>query len=547
MSQLIIAMFIIATFGTHAFAQSPRPVVDDCFIPVQTTATTATYSLFPENYYLIGDNQQNLDDRITITSARGFSVEYFDTYKVVTDSIANLTYVLVQCGAAPPPQDKIPAGATVFQIPLTSISATETVPYAYLEVLGLQDRVSSVSSFVTSSCGQAMVECGKVAPDLYSLDSTNATQMNAAFDENAIDAALSSYPIPGTATLVFSGASDPGILNRAEWLKFLGLFFNRERAASDTFNTIKAEYDRVKASAAAKTSQEGTLDKPLVAWVQAFSYNPDESFILSFAPYKAELTQDAGGRMLDYETIKAIPGVTVNSYTQDDLEFKYKGEGAGFDSKEEALAALLEATKDVDVAIDETYSFAPRDYDLKAFLEGYGIDVITEESPKFLQDNGKNVFRFDGRLSSTDGMDWYETAVVRADRALKDLVQALGTDDSTGSNESAEEEFVWFRNINAAPKVVTAGACSAKTGCDAAPPAVICPFVKPCMDGTTALLKDTDDGLCSYSDCVEVSSVDDGASLGELEDVEGAAAANGAPAVLAPATYLAMAIAAFLF
>lgn len=546
MSQLIISMFIIATFGTHAFAESPRPVVDDCFIPMQTTAAT-TNSLFPEDYQLIGDDQQNLGDHITITSARGFSVEYFNTYKVVTDSIANLTYVLVQCGAAPPPQDKIPAGATVFQIPLTSISATETIPYAYLEVLGLQDRVSSVSSFVTSSCGQALVECGKVAPDLYSLDSTNATQMNAAFDENAVDAALTSSPIADTATLVFSGASDPGILNRAEWLKFLGLFFNRERAASDTFNAIKAEYERVKASTAAKTSQEGTMAKPLVAWVQAFSYDPDESFILSFAPYKAELTEDAGGRMLDYDTIKAIPGVTVNSYTEDDLEFKYNGEGAGFDSKEEALAALLEATQDVDVAIDETYTFAPRDYDLKALLEGYGIDGITEESPKFLQDDGKNVFRFDGRLSSTDGIDWYEAAVVRADRALKDLVQALGTDDSAGSDESADEEFVWFRNINAAPKVVSAGACSAKTGCDAAPPAVICPFVKACADGNTALFKDTDNGVCSYADCVEVSSVDGGASLGELEGVEGSAAADAASAVLAPATFLAMTIAAFLF
>jgi hypothetical protein len=212
--------------------------------------------------------------------------------------------------------------------------------------------VSSVSSFVTSSCGQAQIECGKVAPDLYSLDSTNATQMNAAFDDNVVDAVLTSFPIADTvSTLVFSGASDPGILNRAEWLKFLGLFFNRERAASDTFNAIKTEYERVKASAAAKTSQEGTMAKPLVAWVQAFSYDPDESFTLSFAPYKAELTEDAGGRMLDYDTIKAIPGVTVNSYTEDDLEFKYKGEGAGFDSKEEALAALLEATKDVDVAI----------------------------------------------------------------------------------------------------------------------------------------------------------------------------------------------------
>jgi hypothetical protein len=34
-----------------------------------------------------------------------------------------------------------------------------------------------------------------------------------------------------------------GALNRAEWVKFVGLFFNREREASDVFEGIKAEYE----------------------------------------------------------------------------------------------------------------------------------------------------------------------------------------------------------------------------------------------------------------------------------------------------------------
>ena len=38
----------------------------------------------------------------------------------------------------------------------------------------------------------------------------------------------------------------PGVLNRAEWVKFVALFFNQERAASDIFAAIKAEYEATK-------------------------------------------------------------------------------------------------------------------------------------------------------------------------------------------------------------------------------------------------------------------------------------------------------------
>lgn len=37
-----------------------------------------------------------------------------------------------------------------------------------------------------------------------------------------------------------------GVLNRAEWVKFVALFFNQERAASDIFAALKAEYEATK-------------------------------------------------------------------------------------------------------------------------------------------------------------------------------------------------------------------------------------------------------------------------------------------------------------
>lgn len=41
-------------------------------------------------------------------------------------------YVLVPCGVEPPSADAFPAGTKFFTVPLTSLSAPETVPYAFV-------------------------------------------------------------------------------------------------------------------------------------------------------------------------------------------------------------------------------------------------------------------------------------------------------------------------------------------------------------------------------------------------------------------------------
>lgn len=50
----------------------------------------------------------------------------------MTNQRVGETYVLTPCGVAPPPADGFPQGTKFFTVPLTALSAPETVPYAFV-------------------------------------------------------------------------------------------------------------------------------------------------------------------------------------------------------------------------------------------------------------------------------------------------------------------------------------------------------------------------------------------------------------------------------
>jgi hypothetical protein len=63
-------------------------------------------------------------------------------------------------------------------------------------------------------------------------------------------------------------------------------------------------------SQAAAATKEA--DKPVVAWAQYFSFpGLGESYQLSFDPYQTQLTEDAGGAVLDRAALAAVKGVQV--------------------------------------------------------------------------------------------------------------------------------------------------------------------------------------------------------------------------------------------
>jgi hypothetical protein len=48
-----------------------------------------------------------------------------------------------------------------------------------------------------------------------------------------------------------SAYADPGALNRAEWVKFVAVFFNKEVEANKLFSTISTDYQKLNTSARA--------------------------------------------------------------------------------------------------------------------------------------------------------------------------------------------------------------------------------------------------------------------------------------------------------
>lgn len=93
-------------------------------------------------------------------------------------------------------------------------------------------------------------------------------------------------PTPQPARSAFA---DPGALNRAEWVKFVAVFFNKEVEANALFNTIEADYQRLNASARDAAAKAGR-SRATVAWLA----KAGDVATLSYAPFKAQLVAVRG-------------------------------------------------------------------------------------------------------------------------------------------------------------------------------------------------------------------------------------------------------------
>lgn len=396
---------------------------------------------------------------------------YYDTYKVVTDSLANVSYALLQCGF-PTPND-LPTLRT-FSIPLTSLSILETVPYAYLELLGITDRVFDVSEFVVAPCGQRLVQgCGRASPD--SLEASNDTLLADSVGDYT-DGVVIASPLAWPTQFSFSGASSPGLLQRAEWIKYLGTFFNLDAYASQVYSAIERNYKRVAAAA------QGSPSRPVIAWVSHFVYGEEENFQLSFAAYKTELVRAAGGVPLNASDVLAIEGTAPSAFSADQIVFGWGANGT-FASKEAALEAFLDVLADADYVIDETFVADPTSYNFTSFVEQFSAgDVGPSEDDAWVA--AQRIYRPDKLLSESMGWDWYEGAIPRADRVLEDVVSFVYP-----QAVAADYARTWMRHISEEPVVVGPGDCAApQNGCSAAP-ATICPYISFCGDGTPVLLE----------------------------------------------------------
>ncbi|KAF9402832.1 hypothetical protein BGZ94_004802, partial [Podila epigama] len=359
--------------------------------------------------------------KIVVDHGALFSVRYEKNYKVVTNNAPgqnNKTYVLTQCGT-PAPEPALFSNTTVFvEVPVTNATSLATTAVSFIEMLGRRSALKAVDTegLVSSPCVQLGLEKGEII----GLEDKNQTLRAEQFA--GVDVVFGTYGSePGIAAknVITSEVSDPGPLNRAEWLEFYSTFFNLEESAQALTASINNNYNCFKAAANAKEN------KPVIAWASYVApsefNNQTASWELSGAAYKRILSVDAGATFFN-----------------------------GTDkSKFKSAAEFTTALANVDVVIDET--FVGDTWEL--FLKNYGLTDASDL--KFIKN--KAVYREDGTVNPNDGRDWFSGAVAMNDAVLQDIIRTVHPEVLP-----TNVPYHWIRNLAKESKqTLTSANCTA--------------------------------------------------------------------------------------
>lgn len=192
-------------------------------------------------------------EQASIRYAQGFTIDYHEGYKLVTilspwkDAKTTYQYLLVQRGAAVPTDyESVPR----IEIPARSVITMSTTHLAYLSQLDLLDSLVGYNSFahvnmpgvlqrivegkIQEVGGGANVNIERImelAPELimtYSLGSPDDEYFK--LREAHLNVVLNAEYL------------EPTPLGRAEWIKFVAAFFNKEQQAQQIFEAITADY-----------------------------------------------------------------------------------------------------------------------------------------------------------------------------------------------------------------------------------------------------------------------------------------------------------------
>jgi iron complex transport system substrate-binding protein len=247
------------------------PTTEPTAEPTETPAAEALTSNLTdgcvENY---DESVDYFPQKTAVTHADGFTIEYFNNYKVVTVAAPWLgaedsaTYLLVQCGTpAPEGFDE----AVTIEVPIDSFVSMSTTYLPYLDAFGKLDTVVGVDSgaFAYNPNVREMLDAG----ELVELGSGSTVNVEAALelDPDVImtsasgSADFDTHPkleVVGLTVVLNADYLDVTPLGRAEWGKFIATFYNEEAQAEALFNNVVTEY-------AALTEQTaGLTERPTV-------------------------------------------------------------------------------------------------------------------------------------------------------------------------------------------------------------------------------------------------------------------------------------------
>src|SRR6478609_4574793 len=329
-------------------------------------------------------------DSARIKYAKGFTIQGLsDGNKIVEvgypyqGAKSGYKYLLVQRGNKIPKHE---SDVEVISVPIQSIVCTSTTHIPLLDYLNETDKLIGfpTTDYISSEKMRKRVDEGKVK-DLGIDKGMNIEELFLLKPSLVMGYAMSSdlgqlkkIKELGVPVVINAEYLEKHPLGRAEWIKFMALFFNKEKMADSVFQFIEKEY--LTAQALAKT----TSSKPTV--MSGIVYG-DVWFMPGGKNYATTLLNDAGCNYLWRDT-------ESNGWLE-----------IGFES-------VFAKAKDADLWIG-----------VGTFKSLKEIEASEKRYALFKPFKEKNIYSYNARQGAKGGSEFLELGYLRSDLILKDLVK----------------------------------------------------------------------------------------------------------------------------
>jgi len=320
----------------------------------------------------------------TIKYAKGFDIQHFKNYTKLTvkapyqNSTEVFEFILTS--------DKKNNDLNTIQIPINSIVVTSTTHIPFLELLQVENKLVGFpnTDYVSSPKTRNLIANGFIK-ELGNEESINTEllldlnpDLVVGFSLNSNNKMFSVIEKLGIPVLLNGDWVEETPLGRAEWIKFFGVLFDKEKMADSIFNDIEKNY------VGAKNIASKATEKP---------------------------TMISGGLFKDVWNLPAGDSFEATFLKDANTNYLWK-DSNGKGSLSLNIENVFEKGKDAELWISPSY--------YKTLQQLNDANVIYS---KFSAFQSSNIFTYVNKQGEKGGILYFELAPARPDLVLKDLIK----------------------------------------------------------------------------------------------------------------------------
>jgi iron complex transport system substrate-binding protein len=322
------------------------------------------------------------DSTLQITHAKGFRIEYFNDYKKVTVFNPWKNNVIYDCYYLVNHQQyKTPSDGKKIVIPIGKIALTSGTQLSFFNLLNEDVSIIGIAAphLIYDTEIQTKIREKRITdlgdPFNLNIEKIHLTKPDAlivsGFDSNAGKDLIANIP-----TIYDNEWMEETLLARAEWIKFIAAFYNKESLADSIFSSIEKKYTNV------LSKTKNLKYKPTVLCGGNFRgtwYMPGGN------SYMANLLKDAGANYF-YQ----------NNDSQESLPLNFE--------------VVLNNFRHADCWIGAPANSLPE------------LFQIDDRHKLFDAAQKQQVFSFNARMNASGANDFWESGITSPDRILEDLI-----------------------------------------------------------------------------------------------------------------------------